>query len=120
MANPNQQPQNKPADAKGDAGDPRTSGQPEQFLSEAPSNLAAQGAGAPPMPNARRYFRMPNVPGRVIGRVLRIGDTWFPLDPAEAAKHPDLVEVNADGTPLASRDKIATRETGEAKGAQTR
>lgn len=130
MANPNDKPKTE-ADKqteRRDAGDPRTSGSPEQFLQEAPAHLAAQGDKAPPMPNAgpaRRYFRvhdkggvmLPNGPvdektGRV-PRALRTAGTILPMDPEVAAKHPELEEVKQDGSPL---DKIAKRETGEASG----
>jgi hypothetical protein len=115
MANQNQNDKTK----AGDAGSPMTSGQPEQFLGEAPAHLAAQGDKAPPMPNARRYFRLHNKGGKMIGKILRIADSVFVLDPKEAAEHPELTEVNQDGSPLTS-DKIAARSTGEATGFQKR
>lgn len=126
-----------------DAGSPMTSGQPEQFSSESPEHLAALGDGAPPMPNAipgRRFFKMHDIGGGVIqsgvvknergeivrpARSLRIAGQVFAVDAAEAdeiaVRHPELTEVDATGKPLPkTRDKLATRQTGEASGFQKR
>ena len=85
-----------------------------------PAHIAALGDDAPPTPNAttdskgRKRYRMHNEAGKFIGRVLRPAGESFWLDPAEAAKHPELTEVDASGKPIARGDKIAERQTGEA------
>lgn len=125
-----------------DAGSPMTSGQPEQFSSEAPEHLAAQGASAPPMPNAspgRRFFKMHDKSGGVVltggyhmnekgeklrpARALRMAGQVFSVDADQAdkiaAEHPELTETDASGKPMQA-DKISTRQTGEARGLSTR
>ena len=126
MANPN--------DIKNkDAGDPRTSGSPEQFLQDAPAHLAAQGDKAPPMPNAkpaRRFFRLHDKGGMLVAtgpadkdgrvpRTMRTAGSVFPMDHAIAAQHPELTEVDEAGQPLQTRggDRLGDRETTEATGA---
>lgn len=137
MANPNDKPKTD-EQARKDAGDPRTSGQPEQFLQEAPAHLAAQGDKAPPMPNAivRRYFKMHDKGGamltlgeetlpdgktkRPVRRLITAGSV-LPMDPALAAQHSDvLTEVDANGQPLAGRrggpdDRMTTDAQGITK-----
>jgi hypothetical protein len=79
---------------------------------------APAASGVPAKPERRRYRMHDKAGKKIAGRIRPAGEFLF-LDPAEAAKHPELTEVDAAGKPTAT-DKIAARETGSASGVQKR
>ena len=118
-------PSPKPGE-KGDATDPLQApamdASPERFLAQVPAHIAVLGEEGS-APNAvtdsvgRRRYRMHDASGKVIAKHIRPAGETFWLDPAEAAKHPELTEVDAAGKPVVkTEDKIANRQTGEADG----
>lgn len=70
-------------------------------------------------------YRMHDLCGKKIAGQIRPAGEFFMLDRDEAAKHPELTEVDADGKPVPTapaapapapaRDKAAERQTGEAQ-----
>src|SRR5688500_10587353 len=128
-----------PQPAKGERGDatdplqaPLMDASPERFLAQTPAHIAALGADAPSTPYAtdggatgnpkgmKRYMMHATAGKKIAGRIRPAGEAFY-LSPDEAAKHPELTEIDGAGKPVAGRRRGPDdKHTTEADGGQKR